>query len=343
MPNRNRNMPPRRHYQMKLVRRYIRRFLIRKIKWIQCNKKTSAYAAAAVAVILGSMLLLGGGTSAGDAGKASDADYAKELDKRAEQSVKKLEEENVKIEQVIASDVKYGAKLGELYGQYPQMRKLFLNREAYPDWLLDYFLTHEEAVDWVVDYPEYAGKSEEEIQTAAMADAGPEDYFEQNGIPLYLQWDKTWGYAPYGSGVIAVDGCGPTCLAMVVSGLTGDATMTPKKVADFSVKNGFFAEGAGTSWSLMDAGARKLGIRSRQIGKWTTDAVIKELKAGHPMICSMGPGDFTEKGHFIVLCGITDEGKVILNDPNSRVNTEKEWEVQHLLDQMKAMWSFRPE
>lgn len=338
-------MPPERQDKMKLVRRYVRRFLIKKIKWIQNNKKKSIYAAAAVMVILGSMLLLGGGTAAPDTRKAqkpepvSEADCVKELDEKTERSVEKLEEEKAKIEQVIAADAKYGARLGELYTQYPQMRKLFLNREAYPDWLLDYFITHEEAVDWVVDYPEYEGKSEEEIKAAA----DPEEYFEQNGIPLYLQWDKTWGYAPYGSGIIAIDGCGPTCLAMVVTGLTGDVTMTPKKVADFSVENGFFAEGAGTSWSLMDAGARKLGLRSRQIEKWTEDAVIEELKAGHPMICSMGAGDFTEKGHFIVLCGITDEGKVILNDPNSRVNTEKEWEVRRLLDQMKAMWAFQPE
>lgn len=328
-----------------ILRKHIRRVIIRIRKWVRQNRKTAAYGAIILAVVLVSTLLLGVGSAVQKGQKQAGGDpdsAAEKLEEKKEQSIEKLKEEDAQIQKVLASDKEYGAELGELYKEYPQMRKLFLNREAYPDWLLDYFITHKEAVDWVVDYPEYAGKTEEEIEAAAMTDADPEEYFEQNGIPLYLQWDKTWGYAPYGSGVIAVDGCGPTCLAMVVTGLTGDATMTPKKVADFSMQNGFFAEGAGTSWSLMDEGARKLGVRSRQMETWTAGAVINELKAGHPMICSMGPGDFTEQGHFIVLCGISDDGKVILNDPNSRVNSRKEWDVQELLDQMKAMWSFQP-
>lgn len=27
--------------------------------------------------------------------------------------------------------------------------------------------------------------------------------------PLLLQWDKRWGYYPYGESIIAVSGCGP--------------------------------------------------------------------------------------------------------------------------------------
>ena len=29
--------------------------------------------------------------------------------------------------------------------------------------------------------------------------------------------------------------------------------------------------------------------------------IAKELEAGHPVICSMRPGDFTDIGHFIIL------------------------------------------
>ena len=54
----------------------------------------------------------------------------------------------------------------------------------------------------------------------------------------------------------------------------------------------------------------------------------------------MGPGDFTEQGHFIVLTGVTDDGKIIVNDPNSRINSRKKWDAKRLLDQMKGMWAF---
>ena len=29
----------------------------------------------------------------------------------------------------------------------------------------------------------------------------------------------------------------------------------------------------------------------------------------------MGPGDFTNQGHFIVLSGLTEDGHVLVNDP----------------------------
>ena len=90
----------------------------------------------------------------------------------------------------------------------------------------------------------------------------------------------------------------------------------------------------------MTDGASRLGVHSWQITKWTVEGVQSELRAGHPIICSMGPGDFTEQGHFIVLTGATDDGKIIVNDPNSRINSRKKWDAKRLLDQMKGMWAF---
>ena len=41
-------------------------------------------------------------------------------------------------------------------------------------------------------------------------------------IPYYNQTDARWGYKSYGNSTIGHGGCGPTSLAMVVSGLTGE-------------------------------------------------------------------------------------------------------------------------
>lgn len=234
----------------------------------------------------------------------------------------------------------YAAQLRSLYEKYPQVGRILANRAEYPDWLIEYFAGHEEAVDWVAEYPDYMKMGEEALVNWALAPVNLEDYEKQKGIPLYFQWDQTWGYTSYGSGTVATDGCGPTCLAMVASGLTGDGSFTPKKVADFSVAEGFYAEGAGTSWSLMQEGAEKLGLYAWQIQSWSESSIKKELAAGHPLICSMGPGDFTDAGHFIVLAGLTEDGKIIVNDPNSRVNSMKRWDAQVLLEQMKAMWAY---
>lgn len=246
-----------------------------------------------------------------------------------------------KIGGVLASDV-YGKELGALYKKYPEVSKIILNREAYPDFLVSYFIGHEEALAWVLDYPVYMGKGADAINKTALEPVDLLTYYIQKDLPIYYQWDKTWGYASYGSGLIAIDGCGPTSLSMVVTGLTGDTSMTPKRIADFCAAEGYYTEEAGTSWLLMSEGAAKLGLRSYEPA-WNEAAVKEELAAGHPVICSMGPGDFTDQGHFIVLAGMTSDGKVVVNDPNSQANTRKRWELSDIMGQMKAMWAFSVE
>lgn len=57
------------------------------------------------------------------------------------------------------------------------------------------------------------------------------------------------------------------------------------------------------------------------------------------MICSMKPGDFTTQGHFIVLAG-TEDGKIRVHDPNSRVRSETLWEYGRLQSQINNLWAF---
>lgn len=265
-------------------------------------------------------------------------------EKKAEESARIEETEEGKdlIEEILETD-EYGTDLAALYQRYPQTEELLLDRESYPDWLIEYFIGHGEAVEWVLDYPEYAEKTTEEINQEALAAVDLKDYQIRNGIPFYLQWNKTWGYASYGNGIIAIDGCGPTCLSMVATGLTGDTSLTPKKVADFSVENGYYVEDSVTDWSLMQKGAAQLGLTVREMNSWSKSALIGELSEGHPIICSMGPGEFTTQGHFIVLVGVTEDGMVIVNDPNSRITSRKKWDAQTLLDQMKGMWAYSVE
>jgi hypothetical protein len=54
----------------------------------------------------------------------------------------------------------------------------------------------------------------------------------------------------------------------------------------------------------------------------------------------MKPGDFTTTGHFIVLTGLTEEGTLNVNDPNSIARSEKNWDVDTVISQVKAAWSY---
>lgn len=202
------------------------------------------------------------------------------------------------------------------------------HKELYPKKLREFYKTYPQTLKYVYEYPEKKDLNPEIDLT--------EDYTEGT-IPLLIQWDERWGYSAYGDGLIGTSGCGPTCLSMVYIGLTGDLSYDPKKVCAFAEKNGYYEEGSGTSWDLMSEGAKKLGLRSEIIGLGE-DAVKEELQAGHPVILSMSEGEFTTSGHFIVLAGL-DGDKFIVNDPNSRENSEKRWAWDEFSDQVKNLWA----
>ena len=157
-------------------------------------------------------------------------------------------------------------------------------------------------------------------------------------IPHLLQWDERWGYQIYGDNMIAVNGCGPTVISMVASGLTGDNTITPYRVAKFAEQNGYYEGDAGTSWALMTEGAAQFGVYGEEMGL-SEEAVFSSLENGNPIICSMSPGDFTTTGHFIVLVRIED-GKIRVNDPNSVKRSEKLWDYETLYPQISNLWVY---
>lgn len=159
--------------------------------------------------------------------------------------------------------------------------------------------------------------------------------------PLFLQWDSRWGYAPYGGkeveDMIGLSGCGPTALSMVAVALTGNTDWNPKAVADYAVSAGYCTENDGTAWALMTDGCRAMGLVSEAV-PLDESAMAQALARGKRIIASVGPGDFTTKGHFIVLCGYDGE-MFSIRDPFSRSNSEKTWSYERLSGQIAAMWA----
>lgn len=206
-----------------------------------------------------------------------------------------------------------------------------LTGEGYPESLVELLERNPETRQFVMDYLKEAGK-ERNIDL--------EGEVEKGTIPLFLQWDKRWGYETYGSDFLAVTGCGPTCLSMVACGLTGETKWNPLAVARMAEEDGYYVEGAGSSWELMSEGATQMGLTVENI-VYDGEHIIQALKAGTPIICIMRPGDFTTSGHFIVLSGVDEKGNVTVCDPNSKINSGKTWEVADLLPQIKNLWGYR--
>ncbi len=202
----------------------------------------------------------------------------------------------------------------------------------YPASLLDFMEKYPEATQFVLDYPT-AHTEKPSMDISGDLAAG--------GYPHFLQWDKRWGYEMYGDDYMAVNGCGPTCLSMVYCGLTGKSDQNPYQVAKMAEQNGYFVDGVGSSWDLMDEGAQKLGLTAEKIENNLEARITSALRSEEPVICSVGEGDFTYEGHFIVLSGILDDGSIQVLDPNSNANTEKTWEMDRLLPQIAGAWAYR--
>lgn len=199
------------------------------------------------------------------------------------------------------------------------------------DWptpLIEFMEKYPETESYVMNYPFY---KDAQVPIDLTSCLGAEK------MPLLLQWDARWGYTQYSGELFGMSGCGPTCLSMVCLHLLQDAQYTPRYIADFSQTNGHYTTGMGSNWTLISEGGEALGLEVEEL-YLDESLVIEQLEAGNPVICVVGPGDFTYTGHFIVLSGVED-GLIRVNDPNSRIHSEMLWEFSKIQDQILGIWA----
>lgn len=207
-------------------------------------------------------------------------------------------------------------------------KEVLANKDIYPDKLLEMLSRNKDMISYMYDFGDKKGH----VYIDNIGKVTKGEY------PLLLQYDKKWGYGIYGDNVIAVNGCGPTSLAMVVAGLTGKNDITPYDIAKYSYEKGYYTEEWGTKWDLMSTGVEPFGVTGKKI-VLSKQNLYNELNSGHPLIASMRPGDFTTVGHFIVLTGIKDD-KIVVNDPNSKERSAKLWEYDVIAPQIKGLWTY---
>ena len=89
----------------------------------------------------------------------------------------------------------------------------------------------------------------------------------------------------------------------------------------------------------MSEGVQSFGIWGEELGLRPVGSIFRHWKVGCPIICSMRPGDFTTTGHFIVLTKV-ENGKIKVNDPNSRIRSGQLWDYERLEPQIQNLWAF---
>ncbi len=206
--------------------------------------------------------------------------------------------------------------------------RLLFSLDQIPANYVSMALTDDDRLGFVLDYPD-----REAMQQAPSA---LDESLES--IPLLIQWDGRWGYIPYGDQTIAIAGCGPTAMAMVLSWLNQDPSITPALLAQTADEHGLYVIGAGSSHEIFPFLAALYGDSCIPFD--TTAQNLLDLASQNiPMILQMVPGDFTRTGHFIVISGAED-GKLKVNDPNSKKRSAELWDPETVASQSAGGWYF---
>lgn len=219
-------------------------------------------------------------------------------------------------------------RLKNLADRYPEFQTIYDHMDQYPEALLNNLCCNPNMLDFALGYQENYDITSGTLEAS-----------ELDGIPLFIQWDKRWGYDAYGNDVIGLSGCGPTCLSMIVIGLTKNQEATPDKLADYATEHGYYEQNSGTKWSFMDEVAAVYGVQGYYI-YLSKDNMQEELSQGHPLVCAMRSGDFTSQGHFIVIAGMEGD-KFLVHDPNSIERSQQLWDYDTLQYQISAIWAFK--
>lgn len=151
----------------------------------------------------------------------------------------------------------------------------------------------------------------------------------------FNQGEDPWAQGSYGPDSIRGYGCGPTSMAMLISSM-GDTVLDPLQAAQAAYQEGYCAPGSGSYLSIVEGMAADYGMEADGNLSLTADDLCRDLASGHLFVALMGKGHFTNRGHFILLRGVTLEGKVLVADPNSRERSLAAWDPQLILDELSA-------
>ncbi|MGC4019600.1 MAG: C39 family peptidase [Muricomes sp.] len=155
-------------------------------------------------------------------------------------------------------------------------------------------------------------------------------------ITMYSQHDPAWSSYLYGGmDPMATHGCGPTALAIAVSSLS-DTVITPVDAAQWSAANGYYSPDNGSVHALIPDGAANYGLHVEKLSSVTPDSFRLALSFDKLLVLLMGPGDFSDSGHFMVAYGYDENGLILIADPASEERSAIHWPAETIISQLNT-------
>ena len=132
-------------------------------------------------------------------------------------------------------------------------------------------------------------------------------------VPLYNQLD--YYETRYGDSTISLSGCGIVCYAMVLSYLLDREILPDELVRNYHK----YKVERGSSYALFLDTQEEWGVTVDHCywgEAWEEGKLMEALENGQLVIANVREDSvFTDNGHFIVLYGLTEDGKILVRDP----------------------------
>lgn len=151
-------------------------------------------------------------------------------------------------------------------------------------------------------------------------------------VVYYSQADPRWANIDFGGNTIQVAGCGPTSMAICISTL--DKKVSPVTTCKWAAKVGYYVKGKGWSHSVVPGLAKHYKLKCTAIGK-NKKKLAQALKQKKLVVAIMGPGHFTKRGHYIVLRGLTKDGKILVADCGNKARN-KAWNFDIVYNEARS-------
>ena len=158
-------------------------------------------------------------------------------------------------------------------------------------------------------------------------------------IPLHMyyqtdpQWNENFLYGD--TDHMTTHGCGPTALAILISSLT-DTQLSPVDAAVWAHNNHQHAPSSGSYHSIIPDGAAAYNLNVDYLSTLDFEQLKVRLNEGQLIALLMGPGDFSDSGHFVVIYGYTDDNQILIADPASEQRTASAWDSKLVESQLST-------
>ena len=169
------------------------------------------------------------------------------------------------------------------------------------------------------------------IKTYAEMSLEKKNHKEYVGSYVYFnQADEAWNHSGLS---IHSAGCGPSAIAVCITNLTSK-WVTPVDVASWGSQNGYYSS-AGSVHEGIPAMVEHFGLQCEGAGT-DYEKIKAALKNSNFVIGLMGPGYFTNGGHFITLVEIDQDDQVTVADVGSRRRSQFKYALKDVIGESKA-------